>query len=120
GPRPGVARPPHPLAPRLRPPHGALRSEEHTSELQSRPHLVCRLLLETKKSTRTVSTTEPPASLPSTRLLPPGRAWARAFLPRLPRTPRIRPGYASIRVCFFLMFRVPPRPTPFPSAPLSR
>src|SRR5690554_6990770 len=30
---------------------GALmqRSEEHTSELQSRPHLVCRLLLEKKK-----------------------------------------------------------------------
>src|SRR3989442_2970848 len=28
-------------------PHG--RSEEHTSELQSRPHLVCRLLLEKKK-----------------------------------------------------------------------
>src|SRR5690554_7734867 len=28
------------------------RSEEHTSELQSRPHLVCRLLLE-KKNTAT-------------------------------------------------------------------
>src|SRR5690554_7700445 len=28
--------------------HG-VRSEEHTSELQSRPHLVCRLLLEKKK-----------------------------------------------------------------------
>src|SRR5690554_7218895 len=27
------------------------RSEEHTSELQSRPHLVCRLLLE-KKNTK--------------------------------------------------------------------
>src|SRR5690625_6466332 len=27
-----------------------LRSEEHTSELQSRGHLVCRLLLEKKKS----------------------------------------------------------------------
>src|SRR3989442_15547200 len=27
----------------------AFRSEEHTSELQSRPHLVCRLLLEKKK-----------------------------------------------------------------------
>src|SRR5690625_6430322 len=27
------------------------RSEEHTSELQSRGHLVCRLLLENKKST---------------------------------------------------------------------
>src|SRR3989442_5968604 len=29
--------------------NGARRSEEHTSELQSRPHLVCRLLLEKKK-----------------------------------------------------------------------
>src|SRR5207253_11085541 len=29
---------------------GALRSEEHTSELQSRGHLVCRLLLEKKKT----------------------------------------------------------------------
>src|SRR2546429_1144577 len=28
------------------------RSEEHTSELQSRLHLVCRLLLEKKKTTR--------------------------------------------------------------------
>src|SRR3989442_9170735 len=28
---------------------GTARSEEHTSELQSRPHLVCRLLLEKKK-----------------------------------------------------------------------
>src|SRR3989442_16010400 len=27
-----------------------VRSEEHTSELQSRPHLVCRLLLAKKKS----------------------------------------------------------------------
>src|SRR5690554_7242594 len=27
----------------------SMRSEEHTSELQSRPHLVCRLLLEKKK-----------------------------------------------------------------------
>src|SRR3989442_2857701 len=30
------------------------RSEEHTSELQSRPHLVCRLLLEKKKNTTAV------------------------------------------------------------------
>src|SRR5256885_6727223 len=29
--------------------HGALRSEEHTSELQSPCNLVCRLLLEKKK-----------------------------------------------------------------------
>src|SRR2546429_1952763 len=33
------------------------RSEEHTSELQSRLHLVCRLLLEKKKNTRTSTNT---------------------------------------------------------------
>src|SRR3712207_7638253 len=31
----------------------ALRSEEHTSELQSRQYLVCRLLLEKKKKKQT-------------------------------------------------------------------
>src|SRR3989442_7724509 len=31
------------------------RSEEHTSELQSRPHLVCRLLLEKKKNDNNIS-----------------------------------------------------------------
>src|SRR5439155_15273150 len=35
------------LSPHL--PDEAMRSEEHTSELQSRGHLVCRLLLEKKK-----------------------------------------------------------------------
>src|SRR2546422_3063077 len=30
------------------------RSEEHTSELQSRLHLVCRLLLEKKKKSKTI------------------------------------------------------------------
>src|SRR5690554_7507409 len=33
------------------PTENRVRSEEHTSELQSRPHLVCRLLLEKKKTT---------------------------------------------------------------------
>src|SRR5690554_7673917 len=33
------------------------RSEEHTSELQSRPHLVCRLLLEKKKQKNKQHTT---------------------------------------------------------------
>src|SRR3989442_8734351 len=50
---PAVAAPPPPAAPGLsamdlarpRQPFGLYRSEEHTSELQSRPHLVCRLLL---------------------------------------------------------------------------
>src|SRR2546429_9474629 len=35
--------------------HTILRSEEHTSELQSRLHLVCRLLLEKKKNNGQVS-----------------------------------------------------------------
>src|SRR2546429_5247999 len=34
-----------------RQPRREIRSEEHTSELQSRLHLVCRLLLEKKKTT---------------------------------------------------------------------
>src|SRR3712207_8074878 len=55
------------VRPRRRPvhlrrdPHAALcgardraRSEEHTSELQSRQYLVCRLLLEKKKNTRSM------------------------------------------------------------------
>src|SRR3712207_8669227 len=33
---------------RVRPPRSTARSEEHTSELQSRQYLVCRLLLEKK------------------------------------------------------------------------
>src|SRR2546422_5280991 len=33
----------------------AARSEEHTSELQSRLHLVCRLLLEKKKKNKTTN-----------------------------------------------------------------
>src|SRR2546422_4510274 len=43
--------PPAPCAPRCR--ARRARSEEHTSELQSRLHLVCRLLLEKKKRTTT-------------------------------------------------------------------
>src|SRR3712207_7607291 len=37
-------------------PSGDLRSEEHTSELQSRQYLVCRLLLEKKKTIHTLHT----------------------------------------------------------------
>src|SRR2546429_4012095 len=50
---------PAPLLPYLR--H---RSEEHTSELQSRLHLVCRLLLEKKKNNESRLTLPP--SLPHT------------------------------------------------------
>src|SRR3989442_7656617 len=36
-----------------------VRSEEHTSELQSRPHLVCRLLLEKKEPQHRYTGTNP-------------------------------------------------------------
>src|SRR5437899_4416128 len=44
---------------------GRVRSEEHTSELQSLRHLVCRLLLE-KKKTRRNQTRAPPQKGPRT------------------------------------------------------
>src|SRR5439155_26622271 len=58
GPPPTITKrtgiPPRVPAPRRRSARG--RSEEHTSELQSRGHLVCRLLLEKKKQTTAVVT----------------------------------------------------------------
>src|SRR5439155_2360585 len=38
--------------------YSAVRSEEHTSELQSRGHLVCRLLLEKKKKKNNIISQE--------------------------------------------------------------
>src|SRR5258707_11367681 len=58
---------------------GGSRSEEHTSELQSRQYLVCRLLLEKKKkkrrpsSTATPTTSTHPARTGSTPGRPPPR-----------------------------------------------
>src|SRR2546427_8668336 len=37
---------------------GVIRSEEHTSELQSQSNLVCRLLLEKKKKKLTITTSQ--------------------------------------------------------------
>src|SRR5437870_12607258 len=57
--RPGSRYTHHHLSPTRRA-ECPMRSEEHTSELQSRGHLVCRLLLEKKKkkkiSTKTITT----------------------------------------------------------------
>src|SRR3990172_129707 len=54
-----------------------VRSEEHTSELQSRLHLVCRLLLEKKNSfsrSLPLTTQRSCFSTPSLLLLPPRRS----------------------------------------------
>src|ERR1035438_1319574 len=77
------------------------RSEEHTSELQSLRHLVCRLLLEKKKSCRVASKctwgaiSEPSKNAP----------WRRPSVPEN---------------FFFLMIGRPPRSTLFPSTTLFR
>src|SRR2546422_5098371 len=47
------------------------RSEEHTSELQSRLHLVCRLLLEKKKKTENITCRRLPAAERTPAPLPP-------------------------------------------------
>src|SRR2546422_5872872 len=49
------------------------RSEEHTSELQSRLHLVCRLLLEKKKGREAISRFHPASPTLSTRFVTPVR-----------------------------------------------
>src|SRR2546427_7066545 len=45
---------------------GRIRSEEHTSELQSQSNLVCRLLLEKKKKIGTIASRAQRKSVPST------------------------------------------------------
>src|SRR5690554_7633666 len=56
------------------------RSEEHTSELQSRPHRVCRLLLEKKKTTPTPVSASTPCAPADPRAAP-----SAPFSPRRPR-----------------------------------
>src|SRR5205809_1184984 len=67
--------PPHKWAPSIRAPEGVSRSEEHTSELQSRLQLVCRLLLEKKNDQRAcaVPPSPTPYSTPRPPVLPPRR-----------------------------------------------
>src|SRR3712207_7979722 len=52
---PPVTRLAHCGPPRSKSMHHQTRSEEHTSELQSRQYLVCRLLLEKKKKNSTLN-----------------------------------------------------------------
>src|SRR6266508_804538 len=76
------------------------RSEEHTSELQARGHLVCRLLLEKKQH----NIDRVPVLLEEDVVLPPEAPCARAV--RL--------------LLFFVMVRRPPRSTLFPYTTLFR
>src|SRR5438552_11614382 len=89
--------PPPPVLAELR---RNVRSEEHTSELQSPDHLVCRLLLEKKKkrtpitdSTRMLAPavtqpTRPPRKVPCTRhaLSADGASWSAGRTATIPAT----------------------------------
>src|SRR6266576_1668968 len=107
----------YPLIPRAAP----QRSEEHTSELQSRRDLVCRLLLEKKKAFMFVEdhgpTTNPPASKSVTNasLLQEAVVMAHEQV-RLHLTHGIEP----LPFFFFLMIRRPTRSTLFPYTTLFR
>src|SRR3989304_92570 len=95
------------------------RSEEHTSELQSRLHLVCRLLLEKKKAT--MGAFEVPGFNEGAKQPKPQRESRRSSYRlvsrvgvRAPSAPR------SFPLVFFLMIRRPPRSTLFPYTTLFR
>src|SRR5438876_9171500 len=69
---PGPRRPPARVRAAQAAAAGRRRSEEHTSELQSPVHLVCRLLLEKKKTIKTTQTRR--LTPPSCRSCPPAPA----------------------------------------------
>src|SRR6266849_1570341 len=97
------------------------RSEEHTSELQSRVDLVCRLLLEKKKNqiTRTTLSEMNHTTLHTSHLICPHRS---APISARSRTSKLRLEFpASIRSpFFFLRIRRPPGSTLFPYTTLFR
>src|SRR6266576_3343491 len=95
------------------------RSEEHTSELQSRRDLVCRLLLEKKKQQREPTLRnrryEPRRADPRPARLRSGRGdTGRGLVEDLRRAAALDPFF------FFLMIRRPPRSTLFPYTTLFR
>src|SRR6202034_4131153 len=93
----------------------AKRSEEHTSELQSQFHLVCRLLLEKKKKGKPGAADERhgcPVGEGLVLLQPAGRFFREAL------SEVAAEDVASF--VFFLMIRRPPRSTLFPYTTLFR
>src|SRR5579884_4091363 len=98
-------------------PRRRARSEEHTSELQSRGHLVCRLLLEKKKKPYRLG-----ISVPRTRPLPGCRSGSHRPHPGASGLRKLGPSarFRRFRLAFFLMIRRPPRSTLFPYTTLFR
>src|ERR1039457_1696133 len=100
--------------------HLKVRSEEHTSELQSPCNLVCRLLLEKKTHHRTTVVAAPrPYPLVCSDSPAERRGWVgcvgRGAGVMVPVTPAL-----VVPFFFFLMIRRPPRSTLFPYTTLFR
>src|SRR4051795_1032278 len=95
------------------------RSEEHTSELQSHSHHVCRLLLEKKKPGQPVPYRRLKISRQAVDHL---NAHDRPFACRRLNIRRLVLAVltAGVFVYFFLMIRLPPRSTLFPYTTLFR
>src|SRR2546429_7319586 len=100
-----------------------MRSEEHTSELQSRLHLVCRLLLEKKTSPQSGIVEQPPRAPsasgdPSSPVAPPTSmpplSWYPAAAGRPPNIGRIVVAIVVILDAFLVIaFSLVGFPSPF-------
>src|ERR1039457_4129364 len=98
-----------------------MRSEEHTSELQSPCNLVCRLLLEKKKNCTAMRPSERPRLeiiLLTLEQMTTARVESISDCPRA--APIIPPIPGADILFFFLMIRRPPRSTLFPYTTLFR
>src|SRR5215510_10774202 len=87
------------------------RSEEHTSELQSRGHLVCRLLLEKKKNSD---------QKPICKVAPTDLAYVIYTSGYTCKPKGVEIEHGALVNFFFLMIRRPPRSTLFPYTTLFR
>src|SRR5476651_1990678 len=90
------------------------RSEEHTSELQSRQYLVCRLLLEKKKKNKKMTTEASKVIL--SEIAP----RLRSAIPKCVQPVGAEDPEELLQFVFFLMIRRPPRSTLFPYTTLFR
>src|ERR1022692_1759972 len=98
-----------------------MRSEEHTSELQSPCNLVCRLLLEKKKKNKNKTMGAHNIMLPTPiyKIQTRRRAYGVAAVAGGGVLP-LRRRFSSPVFFFFLMIRRPPRSTLFPYTTLFR
>src|ERR1035437_9374588 len=90
------------------------RSEEHTSELQSRQYLVCRLLLEKKKNRIKTLRTELRLTTPQQIYRHSRRLHCSTAVQRSSPRPFVHTARRSYLLFFFFNDAAPPEISPFP------